>query len=54
MNLNREMSLSDLTYKECFVIHDLSGSTQTTVHYDTPGQAKQEMGNKAPVNIPLL
>ena len=54
VNLKREMSLSDLTYKECFVINDLSGITLTTMHYDTPGQAKQEMRSKALVNIPLL
>lgn len=54
VNLNREMSLSDLTYKECFVSNDVGGITQTTVPYDNPGQAKQEMRKRALVNHPLL
>ena len=54
VNLNREKPPWDLACNGILWINNLSGSTQTTVHVETPEQPKQDTGNMPLSNIPLL
>ena len=54
VNLNREKPPWDLACNGILWINNLSGSTQTTVHVETPEHAKQDTGNMPLSNIPLL